>query len=407
MRTLCLHLPKNERASVAETFLSFSPKVYYRSPGLVFVDVATAAKAFGSEQKMFNELHAVAQDFYPGSVAAVADTPATAQLMSRMRPSHIVAPQNEREELRSIPLNSLVHLEGLFAWRTTREIENVIDFFYSLGLKQLGDLQRFSMQSLGERFGELGTIVWKRLNGRDKQIISPLLTSDPLSEHIHFDVAVTMMPLLFRAIESRLKALFARMNGRKENLGKLLVHFYCEYSDRYHLIEYSPQNPHSDFLKALRALESKLGEMELENPVRQISLEIISARVVSSVGLGPERTTLTSGFLSAAFENQDEDFLTSSDDSIHIGGKILRFQATQSSNGLNFHSDSPHWLSEPEPLSDFARSRLRSIQPYTAKDIDETRGCQYYVARTPEGKSVLLFYDKVADQYFVRGSAGC
>ena len=39
MRTLCLNLQRDVAPSVAENFLTFSPRVHYRAPGLVFLDI--------------------------------------------------------------------------------------------------------------------------------------------------------------------------------------------------------------------------------------------------------------------------------------------------------------------------------------------------------------------------------
>ncbi len=433
MRTLCLNLPKAERPAVAETFLAFSPRVHYRDPRWVFVDIASTAHLFGGEGGLFREARKMVCDFYPGATAAVADTPAAAQVLSELKPFSLVAPQAESNELGDLPLSALIHLEGLVAWRAVREVESMIDFFYSLGLKKINELQQVSLSSLRERWGDTGMVVWRRLHGRDKQIISPLVPTEPLTEYMHFDFAVSLLPLLLHSTERALNRLFARLQGRGEFAVKALLHLHCEYSNRYHLIEIKPVKASRQIDLYMKLIENKLAEIDLENPIKEMSIEIIpcSEKIQQLDFWEPRETdqdklqslisvfqqaSLTTGFLRPQSEIMPEDsweisaeFLPSQllEDTIDIDGQAFQLKPTYSQS----LSDSPRpsrLLPEPEPLSP---ARLRKLKFITAQPVerledgwwDTSRGRDYYFALSAEGQALWVFHDRIENQYYLHG----
>lgn len=433
MRTLCLSLPKAERPAVAETFLTFSPRVHYRTPGLVFVDVASTAHLFGGEGGMLKEVDRLTKDFFPGASAAVADSPAAAQVLTLFRPFHIVPPQRDRDELKELPLSALVHLEGLLAWRQVREIENIIDFFYSLGLKSIGDLHRFSLEALRERWGETGAVLWRRLHGREKQVISPLLPTEPLTDYVHFDFAVSLLPLLLHSVENGVRRLFARLQGRGEFAAKVMLHLHCEYSNRYHLIEVKPVRPNRQIDLFMKLIENKLAEVDLENPVKEFSIEIIPcSEKVQQLDFWEPRESdqdklqalisvfhqaeLTTGFLRPVSEVMPEDSWEITDDfrqtdliedQLEVEGQSFQLKPSYSS-ALSQAPRPSRVLSQPKRLSD---SKLRQLKFLSALPIerleegwwDTSRGRDYYFALSPQGQALWLYHDRIEDQYYLHG----
>ena len=117
MRTLCLNLQRDVAPSVAENFLTFSPRVHYRAPGLVFMDITTTSKMFGGEQKLLEEALHLSRDFYADTVGAISDTPWGAQALAAEKPGAVSQPLREFQDLQVAPLSRLHQLEGLIAWR--------------------------------------------------------------------------------------------------------------------------------------------------------------------------------------------------------------------------------------------------------------------------------------------------
>lgn len=433
MRTLCLNLHKDEQPSIAETFLAFSPRVHYRQPGLAFLDVANTAHLFGGEGGLLAEVKKVASDFFPQATAAVADTPAVAQLVSTLRPFQIVPPEQDSSELKSLPLSALIHLEGLISWQEPRAIEEIIDFFYSLGLKQIGDLQRFSLETLRERFGTTGTTLWRRLHGHDRQVISPLLPSEPLTDYVFFDFSVSLLPLLLHATENSLRRLFARLQGRGEFASKILLHLHAEYSGRYHLVEIKPVKASRQLDLYMKLIENKLAEIDLENPVKEFSIEIIGTpekvqqldfweprerdedkmqalvsllnqAEVTTGYLQPQNALLPedSWGLSAEFAESDlfEDF-------VEVEGQSFQIKPVYS-RSLREAPRPTRLLPEPERLSSSRLKRLKFLSSTPIERLEDgwwqnSRGRDYHLALSPEGQALWIFYDKIEDQYFLQG----
>jgi hypothetical protein len=138
MRTLCLCLQQDVAPSVAENFLTFSPRVHYRAPGLIFIDITSTAKIFGGEERLMEEALHVSREFFPDTIASISDTPWGAQALATERPGIISQPALEMEDLNVAPLARLHQLEGLVAWKAPMEVEGIIDFFHMLGLHRLG-----------------------------------------------------------------------------------------------------------------------------------------------------------------------------------------------------------------------------------------------------------------------------
>ncbi len=433
MRTLCLGLSKVESPAVAETFLTFSPRVHYRTPGLVFVDVASTAHLFGGESGLLKEVDRLTREFFPGATAAVADSPAAAQVLTQFRPFHIVPPLADREELGELPLSALIHLEGLMAWRQVREIESVIDFFYSLGLKNISDLHKFSLESLRERWGETGAVLWRRLNGREKQVISPLLPTEPLNDYVHFDFGVSLLPLLLHSVENGVKRLFARLQGRGEFAAKILVHLHCEYSNRYHLLEIKPVKPGRQLDLYMKLIENKLAEIDLENPVKEFSLEVIpcsekiqqldfwepresSQDKLHSLISVFQQAELTTGFLRPRSEMMPEDSWEITDDFIEadiledeleIEGQTFQLKPSYS-KALSEAPRPSRLLPNPRRLSEAKLRRLKFLSSLPIERLedgwwDTSRGRDYYFALSPQGQALWIYHDRIEDQYFLHG----
>ncbi len=418
---------------MAETFLAFSPRVHYREPRWVFADVGSTSHLFGGEAGLLQEVQKLTRQFFPGASAAVADTPATAQVVTQVKPFYIVPPQHEPEELRELPLSALIHLEGLIAWRALPEVESLIDFFYSLGLKKIGELQNFSLPALRERWGETGATLWRRLHGRDRQVISPLLPTEPLTEYVHFDFAVGLLPLLLHSVERGLQRLFARLQGRGEFAAKVLLHLHCEYSGRYHLVEVKPVRAGRQLELYMKLIENRLAEIDLENPIKEFSIEIIpcSEKIQQLDFWEPrekdqdklhalvsvlQQAQLTTGFLRPRSELMPEESweLTAEytapdlvEDEINVDGVALQLKPAYSS-ALNDAPRPSRLLPEPKRLSAAKVRRLKFVSPHPVERIeagwwDTSRGRDYYFVLSPEGQAMWIYHDRVENEYYLHG----
>jgi protein ImuB len=433
MRTLCLNLYQKEKASLAENFLVFSPRVHYRDPGLVFLEISTTAPLFGGEKELFSEAARLAREFFPDTQGAIADTPAVAQLLCEERPFHIAKPNQELEELHEAPLYQLKNLEGLIAWSSLREVDQIIDFFSTLGVHKIGQLKQFEIDSLRERWHETGALLWKRLHGLDRQVISPLVATESLEDYVYLDFAVSHLPFLLHCLETSLGLLMQRLLGRGECARKVILQLFCEYSGQVHLIELVPNAPNRDLELYLKLLENKLVDLSLENPVKEFKIEILPAtekiqqldfweprhkesdKLNQAVSLF-KQASLSTGYLSPRDEVFPEDSwelmniyeeASVAEDVIEVSGQSLRIRPAYAKS-LHTAPRPSQLLKSPRRLSSREVRRLQFLSTHPVERLEgdwweDTRGRDYFFATSPQGHFLWVYFDRIEQQYFLHG----
>ena len=433
MRTLCLNLQRDVAPSVAENFLTFSPRVHYRAPGLVFLDITSTAKMFGGEQSLLDEALHVSREFFSDTVAAVSDTPWGAQALSAEKPNSVSLPTRELGDLGTASLSRLHQLEGLIAWRKPGEVEDIVDFFHMLGIHRLGEIRNFEVDSFRERWQETGTLIWKRLHGLDKQIISPLLPSEALQDYVNLDFPVSLLPFLLHSLEKTMARLMARLQGRGEYAQKIVLHLFCEYSDSVHQIELQPASPNRNLELFMKLLENKLAGVNLDNPVKQFEITVtpcpekvqqlsfFEPRVSDQDKLGQlvsvfHQASLTTGFLKPKNEILPEESweltpefenFESVEDEVTIDGQSFQVKPAYSFAVTKAPRPS-RLLKKPLRLSRRETDRYKFLSTQPIERLEDgwwetSRGRDYYFALSPQGQFVWVYYDRIETQYFLHG----
>lgn len=439
MRTLCLNLQgtsdrsRSESPSVAENFLTFSPRVHYRAPGLVFLDITSTAKMFGGERLLMDEAVQVSKEFFPDTTAAVSDTPWGAQALSAEKPGTISLPTCELTDLSKAPLSRLHQLEGLIAWRSTEEVEDIVDFFHMLGINRLSEIRKFQVDSFRERWQETGTLIWKRLHGLDKQVISPLLPTEALQDYVFLDFPVSLLPFLLHCLERSLKRLMFRLQGRGEFAQKMVISLFCEYSDKVHVVEIEPASPNRNLELFMKLIENKLSEINLDNPIKQIEIDIIPCpekiqqlnffepRVSDREKLSQlvsvfHQAEITTGFLRPHDEIlPEESWRVTAEfedyepigDAVEIEGNSFQIKPSYSSH-LSQAPRPSRLLKKPKPLTqnDMRRLQFLSSQPIERLEDswwESSRGRDYFFALSPKQEFLWIFYDRIENQYYLHG----
>lgn len=285
---------------MAEAFLKFSPRVQFRTTTArsgpethwLFLDIASTAHLFAhqashanpsGEERLTLSAICLARDLGFGVQCAVADTPAGAQAFAMShqpgRVSNadliIIPPGEERDRLKNLSLPHLLHLEGLEPWAKPALLDSIVTFFMMLGFKTIGDLERFSMNSLQERWGPVGETLWKRFNAQDRQVVSPLLPTEPLEDYVHLDFPLSLTSLLLHEAGKSIDFLFARLQGRRFFASQLVITLHCEYSQAQHRIAIEPNTPSRDQGLFLTLLEDRLSTISLENPIRDFEIHVV------------------------------------------------------------------------------------------------------------------------------------
>lgn len=275
MRTLCLNLQIQQGPSCAEIFVALSPRVQFRDPGFVFLDIESTSGLLGGEDRLLVKALDLAAQISTAPRAAIADQPAVAQVLSELRPGFISPEGEDVQALSLLPIQALIHLEGLKAWPKARQVEHVISFFQNIGIHHIEQILLFDPPSFRERWGELGLSLWRRLHGREEQTISPLIPTLPLTTYAHFDDPISLIQLLMPRLSQALRLLFLRIEARGRFAKSIGLRLHCEYSDHQHFLMIEPVSPSRDQNLFEDLIERKLSEIDLENPVREIEIEIL------------------------------------------------------------------------------------------------------------------------------------
>lgn len=290
MRTLCLNLqnfhtqspepsplgtPQWIEPSCAEIFVSISPRVQFRDPYFVFIDIESTAGILGGEDRTLTETLRLARSIGPGEItAAIADRPAVAQVLAAHAPGTISPMGEDAKTLGEFSLSVLLDLEGLHPWSRPRLVEHVISFFQSIGIRSVREIFGYPQSTFRERWGELGVFLWKRLHGMDEQVISPLIPSDPFATYGFFDHPVTMSEQLMNYMRPSIGFLFLRLHGLGRFAQRLELTLHCEYSNLRHSIKIEPVSPSRDQRLFEDLLFQKLDGMDLLNPIREYEIQI-------------------------------------------------------------------------------------------------------------------------------------
>lgn len=275
MRTLCLNLQTQQGPSCAEIFVALSPRVQFRDPGFIFLDIESTSGLMGGEDRLLEKARELALQLSPSPRLAIADHPAVAQVLSELKPSFISPSGEDVQALRVLPIQAIIHLEGLKAWPKVRQVEHIIAFFQNIGIHHIEQILFFDPPSFRERWGELGLNLWKRLHGREDQSISPLIPDLPLTTYVYFDDPVSLLPLLMPKVNQALRLLFLRIEARGRFAKSLGVRLHCEYSDHQHFVLIEPISPNRDQNLFEDLLKRKLSDLDLDNPIREMEIEIV------------------------------------------------------------------------------------------------------------------------------------
>lgn len=437
MRTLCINLKNPQETSSAEAFLVLSPRVQFRFPHFIFVDIESTSYLLGGEENLLLKAFEIAQKFVSDPTLAIGDTAPVAQVLAKWRPMSIAPVGKEKESLRGLGLDALKELEGLQPWPQKRPVEHMISFFHTLGVHGLEDVMNFRLNSLRERWGEYGVLLWNRLHSQDAQVISPLVPRDPLVGYGYFDDPVAAAPLLMARLKPHLDILFARLQGLSRYAQKLDVILHCEYSDRQYPFDIEPVSPTRDQQLFEDLLFKKLEQLELENPIREFELAIIDvAEKIQQLDFFEPRDNTEDrwrrlisfakqsqcemGFLqleASHFPEQSfrlvtewpEDFkavdlIEREEDALQI--KAVYAKGLAGSPRPSLLLDQPKSLNPSEVqalrfLSTLPSERIESS--WWKERIQDLKNRDYYFALSSQGQLLWVFRDRINSQVYLHG----
>ncbi len=443
MKILCLNFQHPIEPSFAEAFLSLSPRVQFRFPHSIFVDVESTMGLLGGRfQTLKKGLELARALGGPEASAAIANTPYHAQVLARFRPTEILDLQSDARAFHSLSLDALPEFEGLTPWGKPREIENLIEFFRSVGLKTFGDLMSFPLLSFRERWGELGISLWKKLHLQEEQVISPLIARDPLTGYAYLDQPAHHVFEILQNLNPILRNLFLRLEGLQRHARQMHLTLFCEYSDVQHRMQIEPVSPSRDLrlfqdllLQKLESTFQKDSFQDGVNPVREFEVHIEDApEKVQQLDLfekqdqSEDRWKRLLSFAKQAeismgfFQIQsghfpEENFVLKKDlperlveeDVIDESEQAVRVKAVYAKEILR--SPRPNLiLSQPQELSSFEVGRMQFLSRLPIERIshpwwkmNQQQDRDYFFAFSQRGELLWVFQDRASQRFFLHG----
>lgn len=308
MRVLCLNLQQPSQSPFIDAFLPISRQIDVRQKtlpngndvSLIFLDVTQSPlSSFSGEEKLLEKAIQLARRHYPRATASLSDTPQGAQLFTNHLQFFICPPGREKACLAEMPVTSLIHLEGLSPWKNINEVHQIISLLQILGLQHLKNLQTIRRDSLRQRWGETGELLWLRLHGKERQKISPLLITPPLKQSIVLKEPISLLSFLLYQVEKSMELLIDRLQGHALDARKIQLNLHCAYFNKRYSLEFSLNSPNQTLGDFLDLFEKKLSQINLENPIYKIDMEVTGTKKktpsndnlekVTSSGAGEQR----------------------------------------------------------------------------------------------------------------------
>lgn len=449
--------------TLSEVLLRFSPRISTRisdSKVWFFLDLASHVswieRTFGDEVRLVESVLKTLGSLNYQARIAIADTPQAAQAFAIQHSYWISPPGRTRDDLDRLPLAAMLHLEGLVAWKHPSRVDAIANFFSLLGFQTLGDIGSFKESAFHERWGELGAKVYLRLQGtaaKDPQPIAPFVPTDALKVFVHLDYPVSVVSLLLHEIETSLKNLFARLEGRRLVVRRLRVTLRCEYSNHEHVFLIEPSTPTREIRFFRLLLENRLDRVELLNPIKDLEIEIDplpenerQEGFENQANLDQTKLALltsllkqegaTSGFAAMQDDVWPENTWIRVAESSHATPLLQAPlpQATGAQGDLDETGFAPkfHYSASlekaPRPALLLVKPRLMEpqeisqLQFYSGRPIERiehswwegragppgtlTPGLRrdYFIARDKQGRNLWIYQDEASDRFFLHGA---
>ena len=441
MRTLCLNLNTTLEASCAEAFLTLSPRIQFRDPHTLFIDVGSTLGLLGGEPGALKKALRIAADLGARhATAAIAAQPYSAQILLASGAEPLSC-ATDQERLSAVPLRFLTDLEGLEPWSQPQQIRMITSFLQSLGLRDCGQVLTFPLATFRERWGATGVKLWRRLHQQEEQPLSVWIPVDPLLGYVHFEPAISLLPLLLNEVEKVLRPLFLRLEGLQKFARRLEFSLHCEYSQKVHHLHVEPVSPNRDLTLYLDLTQARLAKLDFENPIKEMEITIfeqaekiqqldffaprdssedrwrrlLSLVQQSGAEMGflqpepshfPERSfTLLSDWP----QNRSvQDYIQQIDTSVQVRFAYSKNLAKSPRPSL--------LLPEPQLLPSHQVQQLRFLQKHPSERIESSwweyfrtkptedhRSRDYYFAMSREGQLLWLFQDCETKAYYLHG----
>lgn len=155
-----------------------------------------------------------------------------------------------------------------------------LEIFQAWGIRTIHDFLQLPKDDVTARLGIDVQHLWERASGQSKRVLHYLHPPESFIESFEFELPIeTVEPLLF-LIRRFLQSLCARIGKRQRMVGKMRLYLSLK-GKMQHEREFSVPTPTLSVEVLYRILNTYLEVLQLEDPIGDIQLELISTYLVS------------------------------------------------------------------------------------------------------------------------------
>ncbi len=222
MRVVCiLFRTPTPLQEIGEILFRLSPQIAIRDKEAIFMEIEQCKKLY-SEQSILLRLTSLIRRLKLDATVLVSDDPPSALALSRFR----------NREKSDLPVSTLEDFACPFKYDelVIKDCEKVIWALDRLGIKTLGDFLKIPSQTLASRFGQLGGLLYRRLQDAKNLPWPKFIPLEKVVERMDWghELSCDTIDSIFFYIKTLLDRVLLRLFGRGERLLTFQIKFEFE-----------------------------------------------------------------------------------------------------------------------------------------------------------------------------------
>ena len=403
---------KTNLTQLTEACLAVTPDLSLPDPQSLYLFIHRTEKCLGGEARVLEQVDSLLEQFGIQAKRVLTDAVAWAKPLAihefNLYPKG-KSPLSSLAIDRIRVLGDPQHLEDERSFRLA-----LIHFMSRIGLKTIHDFLQLSTQALIRRFGKQGLKLREWALEREC-LLPPWTPSETITEKIQADGICDLEGLLFY-LRSCLVRIEARLVGRGLAARTLTLYFSLEGSAPLKkVIELS--DPMVEAKYFLRWIKETLSTLTWSGPLETLTVEVTEAvpRTAGQLSLFDclenrsselseyvQRLQIRYGKEACGFSKVQESFIP--ENSYQLSWP-LPVAASSVPSLLPSLAPRPYFLfTPPRPLATVKGFTLTPSESVTGPWWEPGRNSrQYFVANTPDGEKLWVFFDLGLQRWFLHG----
>lgn len=398
---------------LAEACLALTPKVSLPKPGALYLDIAGTQRLFGGEAGTLFRAEKILAGYPSLHARVLVDRPEWAAAMVDPPGDLFLPPGRSREQLWRRPVERLALCgDPAEIEDEIKEREKLTTFMRRVGMRAIGDFARLSPPAIVRRFGRFGLRLQEWVTEKREWLLPPFLPPEKIQESIPAEDVTSLEGLLF-FLRHALVRVEPRLVARNALAAEIRLEFHLE--SRQTLVKtLALSEPMYEAAPLLKLLKEYLRELMWDAPLEKLDLEISKTiphakGQLSLFDKAENRLADMAEYvarLRARFGLEKAGFAELRPSFVPERAWKLGWPPKSETRPLPRLAERPLFLfTPPKPHPVPPRHwRLIPTENLAAEWWEEGAYRRYYIAASPRGERLWLFYDCRRSQWFLHGT---